>query len=161
MDKAEQSIVLEYLADGRIDEAWPLFLRCYSPHVLQIVNRFVRNDDDKSECFLYVCERLHRRDCRRLKKFDPTGPAIFTTWLHAVVYNLCRDWYRTRFPRFQPFRSVAKLPEFDQRVFRFHYELKLSLAETYEHLRVTLPDITYLPDLSGLKNISNSCTSPD
>ncbi len=142
MDKSEQSVVLELLAEGHVDEGWPLFLQFFSARILQSVNRFARDDDDRSECYLYVCEHICRRNCRRLRKFDPSGSASFDTWLYAVVYNLCRDWYRSRFPSYRVFRSISRLSNFDQEVFHYHYERRLSLRETYESLRTGHPETT-------------------
>lgn len=142
MGKSEQSHALKLLAEGDVDEGWPLFLQSFSARILQIVNRFARADDDRSECYLFVCEHLRLRNCQRLRKFDPGGSARFDTWLYAVVYNLCRDWYRSRFPRLRIFRSIARLSNFDQEVFYYHYERGLSLREAYENLRTGHPEIT-------------------
>ena len=67
---------------------------------------------------------------------------MFTTWLHAVVFNLCRDWRRTKFPRYRTFRSVSGLPEFEQEIFHYHFERGMNLQETMEVLRYSHPHIT-------------------
>ncbi len=142
MDEVRRSQLFELLEQKQTEQAWPLFLQLYSNHVLQIVWRFAKDEDDRSDCFLFVCEQLSRKNCRRLRKFNPAGPAMFTTWLHAVVFNLCRDWRRTKFPRYRTFRSVSGLPEFEREVFHYHFERGMNLQETLEVLRYSYPHIT-------------------
>ena len=142
MDEVQRIQLFELLEQKQTEQAWPLFLQLYSNRVLQIVRRFAKDEDDRSDCFLFVCEQLRRKSCRRLRKFDPAGPAMFTTWLHAVVFNLCRDWRRTKFPRYRIFRSLSGLPEFDQEIFHYHFERGMNLQETLEVLRYPYPHIT-------------------
>jgi len=142
MDQIQRIQLFELLDQQQTDQAWPLFLQLYSGRVLQIVRRFTKDEDDRADCFIFVCEQLRRKKCRRLRKFDPAGPAMFTTWLHAVVFNLCRDWRRTKFPRYRVFRSVSGLPEFEQEVFHLHFERAMNLQETLEALRYVHPHIT-------------------
>ena len=142
MDEVRRSQLFELLELKQAEQAWPLFLQLYSNRVLQIVRRFAKDKDDRSDCFLFICEQLRRDDCRRLRKFDPDGSAMFTTWLHAVVFNLCRDWRRTKFPRYRVFGSVSGLPDFDQEVFHYHFERGMNLQETKEMLRYSYPHIT-------------------
>ena len=75
-------------------------------------------------------------------KFDPAGPAMFTTWLYAVVFNLCRDWRRIKFPRYRIFRSISGLPDFEKEVFHYHFERGMNLQETLEALKYLYPHIT-------------------
>ncbi len=142
MDEVRRVQLFDLLEQKQTEQAWPLFLQLYSNRVLQIVWRFAKEEDDRSDCFLFVCEQLSRKDCRRLRKFDLAGPAKFTTWLHAVVFNLCRDWRRTKFPRYRIFRSISELPDFEREVFHYHFERGMNLQETLEVLRYTYPDIT-------------------
>lgn len=144
MDEVQRFQLFELLEQKQAEQAWLLFLQLYSNRVLQIVRRFAKDEDDKSDCFLFVCEQLRRNNCRRLRKFDPAGPAMFTTWLHAVVFNLCRDWRRTKFPRYRAFGSVSGLPDFDQEVFHYHFERGFNLQETREILRYSYPHVTRL-----------------
>ena len=142
MDEVRRMQLFELLEQKQTDQAWPLFLQLYSNRVLQIVWRFAKDEDDRSDCFLFVCEQLRCKNCRRLRKFDPAGPAMFTTWLHAVVFNLCRDWRRTKFPRYRIFRSISALPDFEQEIFHYHFERGMNLQETLEVLRYSYPHIT-------------------
>jgi len=158
MDEVRRSQLFELLEQKQTEQAWPLFLQLYSNRVLQIVWRFAKDEDDRSDCFLFVCEQLSRKNCRRLRKFNPVGPAMFTTWLHAVVFNLCRDWRRTKFPRYRTFRSVSGLPEFEQEIFHYHFERGMNLQETLEGLRYSYPHITRAQVADAAAKLQNRIT---
>jgi RNA polymerase sigma factor (sigma-70 family) len=133
---------LEQLGSSDPEEAWHLFLHEYSTTILQVV-RFVERDADLvPDCFQFVCERLSVDSFRRLRKFKPQGPAVFSTWLRAVVRNLCLDWRRKQFGRPRIFKSISRLSVFDQEVFRHLYERRISFEETLQSLRLTFPDLT-------------------
>ena len=69
----------------------------------------------------------------RLSRFRPDGPASLSTWLRAVVRDLCLDWHRQEFGRHRVFESVARLPALDQEIFklliRLRFERDLTLEE--------------------------------
>jgi len=135
--------LLEQLDSHNPEEAWGLFLDEYSTTVLQVVRHVERDSDFVPDCFQFVCERLSANSFRRLRKFRPQGPAVFSTWLRAVVRNLCLDWRRKQFGRPRFFKSISRLSIFDQEVFRRLYERRVSLDETFQSLRSTFPDITH------------------
>ena len=83
---------------------------------------------------------------------------MFTTWLHAVIFNLCRDWRRTKFPRYRIFRSVSGLPEFEQEVFHYHFERGMKLQETLEVLRYSYPHITRAQVADAAARLQNHLT---
>jgi RNA polymerase sigma factor (sigma-70 family) len=125
------------------EEAWRLFLAEHSASILQVV-RYVEHDSDLvPDCFQFVCERLSADSFRRLKQFRRKGPAAFTTWLRAVVRNLCLDWRRQRFGRHRLFKSISRLSGFDQEVFRYMYERRLSHEEAFQSLRSSFPEVTH------------------
>src|SRR5205814_9688368 len=95
------------------EAAWTLFLHEYASLILQVVRHFERNSDQASDCFQFICERLCEDRCRRLRKFKPKGAATFSTWLRAVVRNLCLDWHRKQFGRRRVFRSISRLSDLD------------------------------------------------
>ena len=97
--------------------AWSDFLQVYSRILVQVIHLFERDPDHVSDCFVFVCEHLSEKGFRRLRQFRPNGQALFTTWLRAVVRNLCVDWQRKEFGRERVFQSVAKLSQLDQDVF--------------------------------------------
>ena len=135
--------LLEQISSRNPEEAWGLFLDEYSTTILQVVRHVERDSDFVPDCFQFVCERLSANSFRRLRKFRPQGPAVFSTWLRAVVRNLCLDWRRKRFGRPRFFKSISRLSIFDQEVFRRLYERRVSLDETFQSLRSIFPDITH------------------
>ena len=122
-----------------VEEAWDRFLGEYAGLILQVVHLFERDPDRVDDCFLFVCEHLKRDRLRRLRRFKADGTASFPTWLRAVVRNLCLDWRRQRFGRPRIFRSIARLPEVDQEVFRCIYFRKLSENETFHTVKALYP----------------------
>ena len=158
MNEVQRIQLFELLEQKRTELAWLLFLQLYSNHILQIVRRFSKDEDDRSDCYLFVCEQLGRKNCRRLRKFDPVGPAKFTTWLHAVVFNLCRDWRRTKIPRYRVFRSISGLPDFEQEVFHYHFERGMNLHETLETLRYSYPYATRAEVADAAAKLQNQIT---
>jgi RNA polymerase sigma factor (sigma-70 family) len=84
---------------GDSQRAWREFLHAYAHVIAGVVRYCEREEEDRADAFVFICEQLHVDDCLRLRKFDPQGPASFETWLHAVARNLCRDWRRKQFGR--------------------------------------------------------------
>lgn len=134
--------ILEQISSRNAEEVWDLFLDEYSTTILQVVRHVERDSDFVPDCFQFVCERLSANSFLRLRKFRPQGPAVFSTWLRAVVRNLCLDWRRKQFGRRRFFKSISRLSVFDQEVFRHLYERRVSFDETFQSLRSTFPDIT-------------------
>ena len=134
--------LLEQINSRDPEEAWGVFLDEYSTTIFQVVRHIERDSDSVPDCFQFVCERLSANSFQRLRKFRPQGPAVFSTWLRAVVRNLCLDWHRKQFGRHRFFRSISRLSVFDQEVFRHFYERRLSFDETLQSLRSIFPDIT-------------------
>ena len=157
-ERQEIPELLDLLARGRVEDAWPVFLGRYASIILQVARLFVRDEDEISECFLFCCMRLSRRRCRRLRCFDPDGPATFTTWLHTVVYNLCRDWRRAQRPRRHQFRSITKLPFLEQEVFHLHFERGMSSREALEELRPLFPRLSEARLAATIERLSSRLT---
>jgi len=140
---AEQSpdYVLQQLRSGDPHEGWTEFLEAYSSLIFQVARHFERDLDRASDCFQFVCEKLSEDQFRRLLRFKPRGPASFSTWLRAVVRNLCLDWHRQEFGRHRPFRSISRLSTFDQEVFKHVYERGASATETLRLLQSRFPGV--------------------
>lgn len=127
--------ILPRLASAEASEAWADFLREYSSLILQVARRFERDPDLVSDCYLFACQELCRDNFKRLRRFDPKGTARFSTWLRAVVWNLCLDWHRQEVGRLRPFASVSHLSLLDQEVFRQVFERGASEEEAFLYLR--------------------------
>ena len=143
--KMTESSIEQILADlgsGDPQEAWAEFLREHSTQMLQVIRYFESDADKASDCFQFVCERLVEQRFRRLRKFKLDGVAKFSTWLRAVVRNLCLDWRRKEFGRQRLFHSVSRLSLFDQEVFRFIYVRGNTTEESLLTLAPQFPQVT-------------------
>lgn len=141
---ADQSVenILQQLRSRDPHEAWSAFLEEYSVVIFQ-VSRYLEKDLDRaSDCFQFVCEKLSEDRFRRLLRFKPHGSASFSTWLRAVVRNLCLDWRRKEFGRRRRFRSISRLSIFDQEVFSCIYERGVSAEEALRLLQSKFLDVT-------------------
>jgi RNA polymerase sigma factor (sigma-70 family) len=140
----EQSVenILQQLRSRDPHVAWTEFLEEYSVLIFQVGRYFERDLDRASDCFQFVCEKLSEDRFRRLLRFKPQGTASFSTWLRAVVRNLCLDWRRKEFGRRRPLRSISRLSIFDQEVFSCVYERGVSAEETLHLLQSKFPDVT-------------------
>lgn len=56
---------------------------------------FGKNKELANDCFLYVWEKLHENDSRRIRAFK--GKSSFRTFLYSVTNKLIIDFRRTRF----------------------------------------------------------------
>jgi RNA polymerase sigma factor (sigma-70 family) len=134
--------LLERLSSGRVGAAWSEFLALYSPLIMHVIRRQDADDDRAAECFIDVCAALADDGFRRLRSFQPDGPARFRTWLVAVVSNLCVDWRRKQHGRARPLRRVARLAELDQQVYHCIFVRGLSRAECVAALVPRFPELT-------------------
>lgn len=134
--------MLSQLRSGNAEEAWKLFISEYAALIFQVVQHFETDSDNVSDCFQFICERLCEYQFRRLVKFKTDGAASFSTWLRAVVRNLCLDWQRKQFGRRRMFRSVARLSDLDQQIFRLVYERGVSEQEVLLSLAPNFPELT-------------------
>lgn len=130
------------LASPDPHDAWQQFLTEYSGLIYQAVHYFDADPENAADCFQFVCEQLIKDGAKRLRKFKGDGAATFPTWLRAVVRNLCIDWHRKQFGRTRPFRSVTRLSQFDQKVFRLVYEQNISVDESLSILASGFPNVT-------------------
>jgi RNA polymerase sigma factor (sigma-70 family) len=140
---ATTGALLEQLRSADAEIAWREFLASYSELIFGVVRTFARDTDGASDCFLYVCEKLAEKHYRRLLAFKPDGSARFSTWIRAVVRNLCLDWLRSRFGRKQMFRSVASLPPLEQEIFASVFGCGLSIEQAWLDMREQGSEVPY------------------
>jgi RNA polymerase sigma factor (sigma-70 family) len=126
--------MLSALSSTERQSAWCAFLDRYSGLIYHVVRSFDRDPDRSGNCFLFVCEQLSASDFRRLRKFDQCGRATFSTWLCAVVRNLCIDWHRKENGRHRAFSSVARRDVTDQLLFEVVFRRGFSAVEAREEL---------------------------
>lgn len=116
---------------------WPAFLDNYSGVLLRMISRRLLDEDDRMEAYVFVCEKLAAGNLERIRRFTAevaSRRARFTTWLAAVVRNLCVDWLRSVKGRRMLPTAVEKLPARDQAIFRLVFWDGRSYAETEELL---------------------------
>ena len=150
--------ILDRLNSGDRDAAWTLFLEEHAALVLRVVRHFEANADDVSDCFQFICEQLVKDSFRRLRRFQPDGAAEFSTWLRAVVRNLCLDWHRKRFGRSRAFRSIERLSDLDQAIFRLVHEHGDTEQEAFNSLRSRFPELTPALVASSIERINSTLT---
>ena len=134
--------LLNDLNSPNSQQAWNQFLSDYSQHIYQVIRHFESDLDNAADCFQFVCEQLFENGSKRLRKFKGEGTATFTTWLRAVVRNLCVDWHRKQFGRQRQFRSITRLSAFDREVYRIVYEQATSPNECLAILSNQFPNTT-------------------
>jgi RNA polymerase sigma factor (sigma-70 family) len=151
--------VLEQLRSGEPHEAWTQFLQEYSALIFRVVRHFEHDADHAADCFQFVCESLSEKNFRRLRQFKVDGPAKFSTWLRAVLRNLCLDWHRKKFGRPRAFNSISRLSVFDQEVFRSLYERRVPFDEACFQLRPRFPNLTVGQLQESVDRIETTLTS--
>jgi RNA polymerase sigma factor (sigma-70 family) len=157
-DDREIAEILEGLASAEPRNAWDRFLSDYSPLLLQVIRQSEHEADAAGDCFVFVCEQLHRGSFRRLRRFQRDGKAKFTTWLRVVVRNLCLDWHRQESGRQQTLETIARLDPFDQTVFQLVYQRGLSTDDCLVRLRSDDPGVTMAAIDSCLSRIESVLT---
>lgn len=134
--------LLESLRAGDGSEAWKRFLERYSSLILRVAAQFETEADLRSDCFVFVCDKLSDNGFRRLLQYEPEGPASFRSWLNVVVANLCIDWKRHKDGRARAFRSIQKLSPLEQMVFKFRFLQGLNRAACLASLQPSFPGLT-------------------
>jgi RNA polymerase sigma factor (sigma-70 family) len=158
MEDRQMEGILRRLGSRAPEPAWEELLEACSPLMLQVVQLFERDPDPVGDCFLFVCEQLHARKFHRLRRFRPGGPASFSTWLRAVVRNLCLDWHRRERGRHRVFRAVGALGPLEQAVFQCRFREGLSRQETLLSLRSRFPELTEPQLLASEERVRESLT---
>src|SRR3989337_1351047 len=80
---------------------------------------FQRNRDLANDCFLYVWEKLHEDDSRRLKAFK--GEAKFRTFLYSVTTKLIIDFRRSQFGYKVLPKFFWDFDEINRRIFKLFF----------------------------------------
>jgi RNA polymerase sigma factor (sigma-70 family) len=133
--------ILDDLQTGKVEQAWEKFVHHYARVVLQVARLTTADTDDAGDAFLFVCEKLRADRCGRLRRFDPSGTASFTTWLRAVARNLCVDWHRSRHGRLRPLAMLEGLPLLSRETFRLVFQERMSIDEAVIALRPQMPGV--------------------
>ncbi len=160
---SEQALLARLGADGpEVEAAWKEFLRRYSNLFLKIIWQFETDRDVVMDTYLFVCARLAANDraiIRRFRHGAGTRSPKFSTWLYAVVRNLCVDAHRATHGRRRYPSAIARLSAFDQRLFALYYWESYTVEEI-EHLmgNGTPPSVESVQQ--GLARIEAVLTQP-
>jgi DNA-directed RNA polymerase specialized sigma24 family protein len=150
--------------------AWKEFLQKYSNLFLKIIWQFEKDHDQVMEKYLYVCSKFAEKDFAILRKFTRLhgdNPPKFTTWLGAVVRNMCVDAYRSAQGRRRIPKALQRFPDVDKRVFELYYwrgftveEIDRELATRRNGSGESVADILERLEASLLRPPPNPSTAP-
>jgi RNA polymerase sigma factor (sigma-70 family) len=94
---------------------------------------FQRSRDLANDCFLYVWEKLHEDDSRRLKAFK--GEAKFRTFLYSVTNKLIIDFRRSQFGYKVLPKFFWDFDEINRRIFKLFFYQTSSPAWAENEIR--------------------------
>jgi len=139
-------VFLRALQSDQAEDAWKSFLITYSELIFGVIRSIAQDPDSSGDCFVFVCGRLADKNYRRLRSFRQDGRARFSTWLRAVVRNLCLDWYRAKFGRKQMFRFLTSRSVLDQQIFQAAFQRGMNPEEVRRELSGKGYDLSF-PDV--------------
>lgn len=152
------SELIGILNSANADAFWKEFLEQYSAQIMSVAAQFEARPDQRSDCFLYVCEKLSEQNFRRLRDYELGGRARFRNWLKVVVANLCIDWKRHREGRVRPFVSIAKLPRLEQLIFRYLFMQGMDRTTCLATLQGQFPELNERRFSSAVSRVNQSLT---
>lgn len=94
---AEVSSLLAAVTHSEREASWERFVHRYSRLLLHTVHARSNGYDEAMDRYAFVLQGLKANGYRRLRGFDQTQGARFTTWLVVVTGRLCIDYFRTRY----------------------------------------------------------------
>lgn len=112
--------------------AYRELLERFTPLLLRMIRRFMRDPDEIMEVYTAICERLRASDFQALRRFH-TGSEL-TPWLSVVVANACRDRFRKRRATSSPNSVLSKLDERERLIFKYYYQERLPHEDIAELL---------------------------
>lgn len=124
--------------DHDAESAWTEFVHTYSSTIVATAGRYISDEDERMDAYVYVLEALVSNDSRAFRRYLERArehDIPFDAWLRLVTKNLCLDFLRhSRGRRFLP-RSVQRMSRFDQILFRCLYWEGMSYGEALDQLR--------------------------
>lgn len=119
------------------EKAWHLFIEKHADFIFTTLRRNGFDQDDVSDCFIYICEKLCEQDFRRLKTVQYVGQkGDITPWLNQVTKRLSVNWFwlvngRKRLPK-----PIEEMPERQQKIFKFYFWQGQTPSGVYESMRL-------------------------
>lgn len=142
------------MASASIDSDWPLvralqggdenalteLIHKYEQSLFRFICRYIRDEETARDLLQETFVRLYFN----ARKFKPR--AKFSTWLHAIAANLCRDYARSK--RYRTERATVSFDAFDQGEARILDTAELpgdtlATAERLEALQVAISELPH------------------
>jgi len=79
--------------------AWEDLIARHTRLLLAVSRSFNGGHDEAMERYTYILDKLREDDFRRLRTFDETSGARFSTWLTVTARHLCLDHLRALYGR--------------------------------------------------------------
>jgi len=99
----------------------------YTPVILRMIRRFVRDADEVMETYTAICERLRANDYAALRRFRDNS--ALTPWLSVVVANACRDRFRKYRTVSAPESVLCQLGDRERLVFRYYFQDRMTQSD--------------------------------
>ncbi|WP_457651313.1 sigma factor [Rhodocaloribacter sp.] len=110
--------------------AYAELLEHYSPILLRMIRRFMKDPDDVMEVYTSIAERLRANNFQALRRFRINSE--LTPWLSVVVANACRDRFRKQRMVSAPQSVISQLDEKEKLVFKYYYQDNLPYEDIAE-----------------------------
>jgi len=81
------------------EAAWENLIGRHTRLLMAVARSFGGDHDDVMERYSYILEKLREFEFRRLRSYDPSAGATFSTWLTVASRRLCLDLHRARYGR--------------------------------------------------------------
>lgn len=105
----------------------------YTPVILRMIRKFLRDPDEVMETYTSICERLRANDFQALRRFR-VGSEL-APWLSVVVANACRDRFRKRRHVSSPKSVLKQLDERERLVFKYYYQEHVPKQEIADYIK--------------------------
>lgn len=125
-DDTRTSMTDRELVEGFKDDperAYVVLLERYTPVLLRMIRRFMRDPDEVMEVYTAICERFRANDFQALRRFHSNSE--LTPWLSVVAANACRDRFRKNRASSTPRSVLKKLDERERLIFKYFYQERL------------------------------------
>ena len=97
------------------EAAWEKLMAAHTRLILAAARSFGGGHDEALNRYAYILEKCRESDFRRLRTFEGSGGASFSTWLTVIARRLCLDYERARYGRYP---TVAKSGDNSNRAVR-------------------------------------------
>lgn len=82
------------------EAAWEKLIAAHTRLLLAAARSFGDGHDEVMNRYSYILEKCRESDFRRLRTFDSSAGASFSTWLTVIARRLCLDYERAQYGRY-------------------------------------------------------------